>query len=251
MSRLNVLYSHAADPTRFVEDDGRHDPVAQRAWFLTFERMLADATLILAAPQLAALARIAAAFDFLDKAEALLGYGRDRPGAAFKRLLRRSEMTRRLDEAWQVSLPLRLRPRFQTHVQALFASVHEEVHAHALAFRRTPSGVSVGREQDARLFNRPLDTYVPDLVRATRNSSHGFVDALAGRDRFLLATTDDHMPRQLADLIAFLMFGLAADAEAVCARRWFGAARPAWRRVVLTRHKRIWSRLLARIAARS
>jgi hypothetical protein len=164
VSRLNVFYSHAADPTGFVDDDGAHDPLAQRAWHLTFERMLADATLILAAPQLAALARLTAAFDFLDKAEALLGYWREGSGGGFERLLRRSEMTRRLEQAWQVSLPLRLRQRFARHVESLFASVHEEIHRHALDFRRTRTGVKVGREQDHRLFNRPLETYVPELV---------------------------------------------------------------------------------------
>ena len=221
VSRLNVFYSHAADPTRFVNDDGKHEPAAQRAWFLTFERMLADATLVLAAPQLAALARIAAAFDFLDKAEALLGYGRAGSGGGFERLLRRSEMTRRLEQAWQVSLPLRMRLRFQRHVEALFASIHAEVHEHTLAFRRTTAGVNIGREQDDRLLNRPLEMYVPELVRATRNSSHGFLEALTGPERFLLATNDGHMPSQLADLIAFFLFGFAADADAVCERRWF------------------------------
>lgn len=225
VSRLNVFYSYASDPTRFVGDDDFNQPTAQRAWFLTFERMLADATLVLAAPQLAALARMAAAFDFLDKAEALLGYGRDGAGGGFERLLRRSETTRRLEQAWAVSLPLRLRPRFQAHVEALFTSVYEGIHAHALEFRRTRAGVMVGRERDDRLINRPLETYVPELVRATRNSSHGFLEALTGRDRFLLATTDGHVPRSLADLISFLIFGFAADAEAVCARTWFGRQR--------------------------
>jgi hypothetical protein len=230
VSRLNVFYSHAADPTRFVDENDNNQPAAQRAWFLTVERMLADATLVLAAPQLAALARIAAAFDFLDKAETLLGYGREGSGSGFERLLRRSEMTRRLEEAWNVSLPLRLRQRFQGHVETLFASVHDEIHAHAVDFRRTPAGVKVGREKDNRLITRPLETYVPEVVRATRNSSHGLLEALTGRDRFLLATTDGHMPRQLADLIAFFIFGFAADANAVCERTWFGPARVPRRR---------------------
>jgi hypothetical protein len=225
VSRLNVFYSHTADPTRFIDENGDSDPAAQRAWFLTFERMLADSTLVLAAPQLAALARISAAFDLLDKAEALLGYGREGSGRGFERLLRRSEMTRRLEQAWQVSLPLGLRLRFQRHVEALFESVHAEIHEHALDFRRTRAAVEVGREQDDQLINRPLETYVPELIRATRNSSHGFLEALTGRERFLLATTDGHIPRQLADLIAFFIFGFAADADVVCAGTWFGAER--------------------------
>lgn len=152
VSRLNVFYSHASDPTRFVDDEDVNQPAAQRAWFLTFERMLADATLVLAAPQLAALARMAAAFDFLDKAEALLGYGRDGSGGGFQRLLRRSETTQRVQQAWEVSLPLRLRLRFQAHIDAMFASVYEAMHAHALEFRRTRAGVKVGREHLLRVW---------------------------------------------------------------------------------------------------
>lgn len=243
VSRLNVFYSHAADPTRFVDEDGNHEPAAQRAWFLTFERMLADATLVLAAPQLAALARIAAAFDFLDKAEALLGYSREGSGSGFERLLRRSEMTRRLEQAWNISLPVGLRLRFRRHVEALFASVHDEIHEHAVDFRRTRAGVKVGREQDDRLIARPLETYVPELVRATRNSSHGFLEALTAPERFLLATNDGHMPRQLADLIAFCIFGFAADAGAVCERRWFGAARAATRRRRAQIRTSVWAKL--------
>jgi hypothetical protein len=134
-------------------------------------------------------------------------------------------MTRRLEQAWQVSLPLGLRLRFQRHVETLFESVHAEIHEHALDFRRTRAGVEVGREQDDQLINRPLETYVPELIRATRNSSHGFLVALTGRERFLLATTDGHIPRQLADLIAFFIFGFAADADVVCSGTWFGAER--------------------------
>jgi hypothetical protein len=216
VSRLNVFYSHAADPTRFVDGNSAHDAIAQTAWFLTFERLLADATLILGSPQLAALARLGTAFDFLDKAEGLLGYGRNNTGAGFKKLLEKTSMTDRLRQAWDVSLPLRLRARFQRHAEELFESTYAEIHDHALSFRRTAAGVKVGRSSDDTTPERPLEEYVPDLVRATRNSSHGFLDALREKHRFLLATHDGHMPLQLADLAAFLLFGLAADADAVC-----------------------------------
>lgn len=220
VSRLNVFYSHAADPTRFVDGNGAHDAIAQTAWLLTFERLLADATLILGSPQLPALARLGAAFDFLDKAEALLGYGRHSSGAGFKKLLQKTAMTDRLRQAWDVSLPLRLRARFQRHAEELFASTYAEIHDHALSFRRTAAGVKVGRAGDNTTPERALEEYVPDLVRATRNSSHGFLDALRADQRFLLGTHDGHMPAQLADLAAFLLFGLAADADAVRNRQF-------------------------------
>jgi hypothetical protein len=41
-TRLNILYSHAADPTRCATPAGDHDVTGQAAWFFTFERMLAD-----------------------------------------------------------------------------------------------------------------------------------------------------------------------------------------------------------------
>jgi hypothetical protein len=56
-----------------------------------------------------------------------------------------------------------------------------------------------------------------------------FLEALTGPER-LPATNDGHMPRQLANLIAFLIFGVAADAQAVCERRWFGVTRAMRRR---------------------
>ena len=35
VDRLNVLYSHTADPTRFTDTQGRLDAVAQTAWMVT------------------------------------------------------------------------------------------------------------------------------------------------------------------------------------------------------------------------
>lgn len=122
--------------------------------------------------------------------------------------------------------------------------MHEEIQRHALDFRRRRTGVKVGREQDDRLFNRPLETYVPELVRATRNSSHGFLAGLTGGERFLLATHDGHMPRQLADLIAFFLFGFAADAGAVCEGRWFAGWRRRSRRGLRRVRSNLFSRLL-------
>lgn len=217
--RLNVLYSQAADPTRF-ERLGRHDPRGQFAWFLTLERLIADSTHILSGPQAPQLSRIQAGFDLLDKAEALLGYGVRGSGTGFKRLLRRSEMTTRLDAAWE-RLPLRLRARFRAHTRALFDHVYEHVRTHALDYRLTPRAVKVWRPASRRLVARPMDNYVPDLVRATRNSSHGFLELVRGEDRHLIATHDGHMPPALSDLTVLILFGLFADSEQLVAGDWF------------------------------
>src|SRR5207237_379344 len=122
----------------------------------------------------------------LDKAEALLGYGRRGSGAGFKRLLRRSGMLPRLDETWE-RLPLRLRARFQAHGRELFEVVYTHIYEHTLEYRRTPASIKVWNEEAGRLVARPLDNYVPDIVRAIRNSSHGFLEQVRGNDRYLIA----------------------------------------------------------------
>jgi hypothetical protein len=216
--RLNVLYSHAADPTRF-ERIGRHDAGAQVAWFLTFERLLADATFILSGPQTPQLARLQSAFDLLDKAEALLGYGVRGSGKGFTRLLRRSQMIPRLDSAWE-RLPLRLRPRFRAHTRALFDHVYDHVREHALGYRLTSNAVKVWRPRSNRLVARPMDSYVPDLVRATRNSTHGFTELVKGCDKYLIATHDGHLPPAMADLATLIALGLFADAESLVEGTW-------------------------------
>jgi len=138
--RLNVLYSHAADPTQY-ERVGRHDAGGQCAWFLTLERLIADATFIQSGPQAPQMARLQAAFDLLDKAEALLGFGIRGSGGGFKRLLRRSTMVPRLNASWE-RLPLRLRPRFRAHTEALFDHVYDHIREHALGYRVTPKAQS-------------------------------------------------------------------------------------------------------------
>jgi hypothetical protein len=202
------------------EQLGRHDAGGQYAWFLTFERLIADATFIMSGPQAPQIARLQAAFDLLDKAEALLGYGLRGSGDGFKRLLRRSTMVLRLNECWD-RLPLRLRPRFRAHTQVLFDHVYEHIREHALGYRLTPKAVKVWRPESNRLVARPMDSYVPDLVRATRNSAHGFLELVKGDDRYLIATHDGHMPPTLSDLTTMTMIGLFADAERLVKRDWF------------------------------
>ena len=77
--------------TRFVTALGVREPARQYAWLLTFERMLADSLIVLSGQQVAALTRQQAAFDLLDKAEALLGSSPDATGNGFKRLLRQTD----------------------------------------------------------------------------------------------------------------------------------------------------------------
>jgi hypothetical protein len=217
---LNVIYSHIADPTRF-EIDGKHQPEAQLAWFLTFERMIADATLILASPQAPQMTRLETAFDCLDKAEALLGYGVDASGKGFKRLLRRSETQARLERAWN-ALPQSLRNRFNRHTETLYDRMYAHVYDHALSFRQTTNQrVLVQNRRTGELVAQHMNDYAPELIRATRNSAHGFLDQLTGDQRHLVATHTGDVPPEIADLAPLILFGLVADGRRLIDGTWF------------------------------
>jgi hypothetical protein len=220
ISRLNVLYSYAADPTRFVDSNGQHEPARQLAWWLTAERLLADMRLLGATPQSSQLARLQTAFDLLDKAEVLLGYGRAGSGKGFERLLRRSVMLPLLARAWG-RLPLSLRLRFHQHGEALFDRVYLDIIEHVLPHRATTSKKAVKLGVGPRLEARAMDTYVPELVRALRNSSHGLIDQMSSNDLNLVATHDAHFPSALSDLVALIALALFADLERVLAGTWW------------------------------
>jgi hypothetical protein len=218
VQRLNVLYSHASDPTGFHDDVGRHDAAAQTAWLLTLERMLADGILLLSDMKAAGAVRLQLAFDLLDKAESLLKY-RD-SGAGFKDLLRRSKTVPRLNQAW-ASLPGGLTTRFQNHTTLAFDLMYEDIREHALTTRTTRNGMLVARDHPARATPMPMDEYVAELVRGVRNSSHGLARLLRENDALLLGTHEGRMPSQLADVAALVMLGLVAEADQLCAGTWW------------------------------
>jgi hypothetical protein len=224
VKRLNVVYSYLADPTRFGDDLARHSAPRQTAWFLTFERMLADFLLVQTGFQGSELARQQAAFDLLDKAEALLGFGKDGSGKGFERLLRRRSMVERLDHVWS-RLPLQLQPRFRAHTRRLYDEIYEHARKHAYVHRLTSAGVKVSGD-DGKLAGLSLESYVPQLVRAIRNSAHGFIEVMTSeqrqmrRDRALLATHDGKLPPQLGDLATLLAFAIIADFEGFTEGTW-------------------------------
>jgi hypothetical protein len=211
------------DPTNFAEL-GRHSAPRQTATFLTLERMLADLLLVQTGFQGSELTRQQAAFDLLDKAEALLGFGKSGSGRGFERLLRRASMVERLDEVWQ-RLPLQLQPRFCRHARAVYDGLYEHVREHAYAHRLAGRAVKVG-PPGGTLVALPLESYVPELVRAVRNSAHGFIEVMTSgsgemrRARELLATHDGKLPPHFPDLAALIGFALVADFERVADQSW-------------------------------
>jgi hypothetical protein len=80
--------------------------------------------------------------------------------------------------------------------------------------------------EDGQLEGMSLESYVPQLVRAIRNSAHGFIEVLTSdrrqmrRDRALLATHDGKLPPQVGDLATLLAFALVADYERVIDGTW-------------------------------
>ncbi len=221
VSRLNVIYSHATDPTGFVSPDtGLAAPSRMVSWLLTFERMLADYMAIASAPQGAPIIRLTMAFDLLDKAEALLGYGRSKSGEGAKQLMNRRVMVRRLDSIWDRRLPVQLRPRFKAHGRWLYDQMYAKIADGAYDYRQHKNGIKVWSPNRSKLDYRTWDSYVPDLVRGVRNSAHGLLEALDRKERGAVEIHSGQLPPEFADLACFLALALVADAERLCAGSW-------------------------------
>jgi hypothetical protein len=196
-TRLNVLYSYAADPTNFAGADGVHDVAAQAAWFFTLERMMADAAVMLADVDAPPILRMQAAFDLLDKADSLLTKSvRMADGTFFRRLLLRREVLARLERAFD-QLPVQLRPRFKQWARESYDRFYDDIKRTTMASRVRDDGVLVAERDPARPVKQSWDEYVARLMRAARNSSHGLRDMLRAPDpsrpqkpdpRLLLAT---------------------------------------------------------------
>ncbi len=98
--------------------------------------------------------------------------------------------------------------------------------------RRRDDGVLVAQNDPARPLLRSWDEYVSNLMRATRNSSHGLQDMLREPPssstkpdpRLLLATNSGEVPYSFYEVAAIVFLGLMADAERLCDRSWWTAS---------------------------
>ena len=193
VGKLNRLYSHSADPTRFTNQDGYHDGAAQLAWMITVERLLGDALSLLAEPQASDLHRAQTAFDLLDKAESLLNYGFGKSGKGFEGLLRRERAMRRLREAYS-SLPGQLGQRLGDEAQRLFDGLYRQVRANTVDFRLRDNGADIATGDAAAVRAIDDETLVATVLRAVRNSSHGLLEILSNRDERLLLAANTRSP---------------------------------------------------------
>lgn len=223
-TRLNIIYSHVADPTRHATSDGTHDAVGQAAWYFTFERMLADFAALGSAVSSPGILRMQGAFDALDKAASLLG-GDD--AKTFKRLLDRERTLPRIHAAFD-HLPLQARARFKRWATESYDRLYADIRKQTMAGRTTKDdrGVKVGfsSPSDLRLMLWP--EYVGELIREARNASHGLMEILTVTPerkrarRLLLATNQGDVPTSLYEVARVIVFALIADATALCERTW-------------------------------
>lgn len=224
VDRLNVLYSHAADPTQFANVLGHHDVSAQAAWFLTMERMLVDTLLLASDPLAPDFVRAQLAFDILDKAEGLLDYTDN--GAGFKDLLRRSKTLPRLKQAWEqlpASVPATVGQRLERHGTAVFDGLYRDIRDHVtIPSRLTPRGIKIATTDPATLQAVSMDDYVGDLLRETRNTAHGLKRILReDRTKFIVTSHTGDIPRQVTHLATLITLALVVDAEKLCAGEWW------------------------------
>ena len=218
VSRLNLLYGIITDPTRFSTWDGQHDSAAQLAFLLTVERVLADLRVLNANPQAPGLVRFGTTFDLLDKLETLLGYGPRsrkqhgdawRSGAGFVRLLDVRESLPLMRRGF-AQMPQQIGSRFTERGEDLFATLYAELQDGVLATRLTPNGVRVGSRAQSTMN---IEQYAGRLIRAVRNSSHGLLDQLAGREADVAISHTGALPDALPELASAIALALLADPE--------------------------------------
>ena len=86
----------------------------------------------------------------------------------------------------------------------------------------TTNGIKIGTADPAKFRDMPMNEYVGNLLRETRNTAHGFGGSLRhDKSKYLLATHSGDIPRQLTDLVTLITFALTADAEKLCASEWW------------------------------
>lgn len=162
------------------------------------------------------------AFDLLDKAESLLGYGRKRSGKGFEALLRRAQCVPRLREAYE-SLSPSLASRLADEAERLFDDLYAEVRSNTLSYRLTDKGARIAWGGPDKLRSLDNDTMVSSMCRAIRNSSHGVLEVLRDHDdRFLLAANTGGIPAELPALAPLIALGLFADVESLIDGSWRG-----------------------------
>jgi hypothetical protein len=222
VEQLNVLYSHAADPTRFGDRLGHHQPQSQMGWLLTLERLMVDVMLLQANPTAPGAVHTQLAFDLLDKAETLAGYRSS--GEGFSDLLRNGTTLPRLRRTWQLLPEGQLPERFRKHAQWAYDTFYVGVREGVVAHRLKPGGVIVDRGDPAESTRIPDSDYIPELVRAVRNSAHGLLGQLTApdqeRERRVIATHSGQLPWQLGDVACCATFGALGDARRLCDGSW-------------------------------
>jgi hypothetical protein len=131
-------------------------------------------------------------------------------------------MLPRLDAIWDRRLPIQLRSRFKTHGHFLYDWVYDHIQAHAYEFRVAGKGIDVWSSRQGKLVRWSWDSFVPELVRAVRNSAHGLMEVFEKPDeKDVVVTHDGEMPPELPQLATFLSFAMIADAERLCDGTWW------------------------------
>jgi hypothetical protein len=115
-----------------------------------------------------------------------------------------------------------------TYAHGRYDQFYADMAEHTMRDRQRPNGVMVARNDPADLQLMPWEEYVPELMRAARNSSHGLQDVMrepkdanARHQRLLLATNSGDIPSSFFEVAAIAYLCLMADAERLCDRTWW------------------------------
>ena len=169
--RLNELLGFLCDPTRWMDAQGFYRAADQTAWLVTLERLIADATSLLAEPQASDLQRLQIAFDLLDKTAQAVGYPHKKAATGFEALLRHERCMPIIRGGLAKHLPADLAATLSTEAGRLFDELYDAMLKDALSYRRVGQGIKIAVGEDpAALTNLDQSSFVARTCRAVRNS---------------------------------------------------------------------------------
>jgi hypothetical protein len=142
--------------------------------------------------------------------ELLVGLGAS-SGRGFKTLVTRGVALRQLDGHLRSTMPGDGRKPLFRYATDLFDQVCPEVRDGVVEFRRRENAILVEPRGGGDPKPKPLDDYAALLIRAVRDSAHGFSRSFAQMRRGVIGIHLGGLPAEVALLPGTLLLGFAAQ----------------------------------------
>ena len=208
--RLNLLFKHLYNPTNFITANGELDALKAFNAQSTFHLIAAETSLIFThylSPQV----RMASVFAVLDKIANLIRMLHPNPALEveiFKRLISEKE-TSKLYGLFDL-YPKPFNNLFRNKLRDLFSKLASEV-KQSIFIKDRIQGENIVIKQNNTQEKIHFDIYIQDVIRALRNTHHGYGIKDSNLSRLLIS--DCSVGDSLEYIVPLLVLLLVADCE--------------------------------------